>query len=76
MRARFDTLFGRLFGVLFVAIVLAHLLAFAWFHHLRPASASAAAGVLPRRRRPTRCRRTRATRHGHRARGSAARWCH
>jgi signal transduction histidine kinase len=36
MRARFDTLFGRLFGVLFVAIVLAHLLAFAWFHHYGP----------------------------------------
>ncbi|WP_085710963.1 MULTISPECIES: HAMP domain-containing sensor histidine kinase [unclassified Pseudomonas] len=36
MRGRFDTLFGRLFGVLFVAIVLAHLLAFAWFHHYGP----------------------------------------
>jgi signal transduction histidine kinase len=36
MRARFDTLFGRLFGMLFVAIVLAHLLAFAWFHHYGP----------------------------------------
>jgi signal transduction histidine kinase len=36
MRARFDTLFGRLFGVLFVAIVLAHLLAFTWFHLYGP----------------------------------------
>ncbi|CAI8758789.1 Histidine kinase [Pseudomonas sp. IT-P253] len=36
MRARFDTLFGRLFGVLLVAIILAHLLAFAWFHHYGP----------------------------------------
>jgi len=36
MRGRFDTLFGRLFGMLFVAIVLAHLLAFAWFHHYGP----------------------------------------
>ncbi|WP_434560046.1 HAMP domain-containing protein [Pseudomonas sp. D2-30] len=33
MRLRFDSLFGRLFGVLLVAIVLAHLLAFAWFFH-------------------------------------------
>lgn len=33
MRGRFDTLFGRLFGVLLIAIVLAHLLAFFWFHH-------------------------------------------
>lgn len=33
MRARFDTLFGRLFGVLLLAIFLAHLLAFFWFHH-------------------------------------------
>ncbi|OLF54989.1 sensor histidine kinase [Pseudomonas chlororaphis] len=32
MRGRFDTLFGRLFGVLLIAIVLAHLLAFFWFH--------------------------------------------
>ena len=36
MKARFDTLFGRLFGVLFVAIVLAHLLAFAWFRLYGP----------------------------------------
>lgn len=36
MRARFDTLFGRLFGVLLLAIILAHLLAFAWFHHYGP----------------------------------------
>lgn len=36
MRARFDTLFGRLFGVLFVAIVLAHLLAFTWFRLYGP----------------------------------------
>ncbi|GID05632.1 HAMP domain-containing sensor histidine kinase [Pseudomonas sp. 008] len=36
MRARFDTLFGRLFGVLLVAIVLAHLLAFLWFKHYGP----------------------------------------
>jgi signal transduction histidine kinase len=36
MRARFDTLFGRLFGVLLIAIVLAHLLAFAWFHYYAP----------------------------------------
>ncbi|WP_347904867.1 HAMP domain-containing sensor histidine kinase [Pseudomonas purpurea] len=36
MRMRFDTLFGRLFGVLLVAIVLAHLLAFFWFHHYGP----------------------------------------
>lgn len=33
MRTRFDTLFGRLFGVLLLAIILAHLLAFFWFHH-------------------------------------------
>ncbi|WP_273825128.1 MULTISPECIES: sensor histidine kinase [Pseudomonas] len=33
MRPRFNTLFGRLFGVLLLAIVLAHLLAFLWFHH-------------------------------------------
>jgi len=33
MRPRFNTLFGRLFGVLMLAIVLAHLLAFIWFHH-------------------------------------------
>ncbi|MDI2591393.1 HAMP domain-containing histidine kinase [Pseudomonas sp. N3-W] len=36
MRVRFDTLFGRLFGVLLVAIILAHLLAFLWFHHYGP----------------------------------------
>ena len=36
MRGRFDTLFGRLFGVLLVAIILAHLLAFAWFRHYGP----------------------------------------
>ena len=36
MRGRFDTLFGRLFGVLLIAIVLAHLLAFFWFHHYGP----------------------------------------
>ncbi|MBV4461901.1 HAMP domain-containing histidine kinase [Pseudomonas sp. SWRI79] len=36
MRARFDTLFGRLFGVLLLAIVLAHLLAFFWFKHYGP----------------------------------------
>lgn len=36
MRRRFDTLFGRLFGVLLLAIILAHLLAFAWFHHYGP----------------------------------------
>ena len=36
MRARFDTLFGRLFGVLLIAIILAHLLAFTWFHHYGP----------------------------------------
>ncbi|KAF1010922.1 MAG: Sensor histidine kinase CpxA [Pseudomonas fluorescens] len=32
MRNIFNTLFARLFGVLLVAIVLAHLLAFFWFH--------------------------------------------
>ncbi len=31
MQLRLDSLFGRLFGVLLLAIVLAHLLAFAWF---------------------------------------------
>ena len=36
MRTRFDTLFGRLFGVLLIAIILAHLLAFAWFHYYGP----------------------------------------
>ncbi|GAB5346066.1 sensor histidine kinase [Pseudomonas fluorescens] len=36
MRATFNTLFGRLFGVLLVAIVLAHVLAFFWFHHYGP----------------------------------------
>lgn len=36
MRGRFDTLFSRLFGVLLLAIVLAHMLAFAWFHHYGP----------------------------------------
>ncbi|MCI0995095.1 sensor histidine kinase [Pseudomonas corrugata] len=33
MGLRLDSLFGRLFGVLLLAIVLAHLLAFAWFIH-------------------------------------------
>lgn len=33
MRLRLNSLFGRLFGVLLLAIVLAHLLAFAWFFH-------------------------------------------
>ncbi|WHS58840.1 ATP-binding protein [Pseudomonas sp. G2-4] len=33
MQLRLDSLFGRLFGVLLLAIVLAHLLAFAWFFH-------------------------------------------
>lgn len=33
MQLRLDSLFGRLFGVLLLAIVLAHLLAFAWFSH-------------------------------------------
>lgn len=32
MMRRADTLFARLFGLLVLAIVLAHLLAFAWFH--------------------------------------------
>jgi len=36
MRARFDTLFGRLFGMLLVAIILAHVLAFFWFHYYGP----------------------------------------
>ncbi len=36
MRNAFNTLFGRLFGVLLVAIVLAHVLAFFWFHHYGP----------------------------------------
>ena len=36
MRAPFNTLFGRLFGLLLVAIVLAHVLAFFWFHHYGP----------------------------------------
>jgi len=36
MRGRFDTLFGRLFGIFLIAIVLAHLLAFFWFHHYGP----------------------------------------
>ncbi|WLG94424.1 cell wall metabolism sensor histidine kinase WalK [Pseudomonas sp. FP198] len=36
MRMRLDTLFGRLFGVLLLAIVLAHLLAFAWFFYYGP----------------------------------------
>lgn len=36
MRLRLDTLFGRLFGVLLLAIVLAHLLAFAWFSYFAP----------------------------------------
>ena len=36
MRSAFNTLFGRLFGVLLVAIVLAHVLAFFWFHHYGP----------------------------------------
>ncbi|KAF1052132.1 MAG: Osmolarity sensor protein EnvZ [Stenotrophomonas maltophilia] len=31
-----DTLFARLFGVFLLAIVLAHLLAFAWFSHFGP----------------------------------------
>ncbi|AYN93338.1 MULTISPECIES: cell wall metabolism sensor histidine kinase WalK [Pseudomonas] len=31
---RLDTLFARLFGVLVIAIVLGHLLAFAWFHYM------------------------------------------
>lgn len=36
MRLSIDTLFARLFGVLLIAIVLAHVLAFIWFHHLGP----------------------------------------
>lgn len=36
MRGRFDTLFSRLFGVLMLAIIIAHLLAFIWFHHYGP----------------------------------------
>lgn len=36
MRAPFNTLFGRLFGVLLVAIILAHVLAIAWFRHYGP----------------------------------------
>lgn len=36
MRNAFNTLFGRLFGVLLIAIVLAHVLAFFWFHHYGP----------------------------------------
>ncbi len=32
-----DTLFARLFGGALLAIILAHLLAFIWFHHYRPA---------------------------------------
>ncbi|MBD9516814.1 MULTISPECIES: sensor histidine kinase [Pseudomonadaceae] len=33
---RADSLFARLFGVFLLAIVVAHLLAFAWFHHYGP----------------------------------------
>lgn len=33
---RADSLFARLFGVFLLAIVIAHLLAFAWFHHYGP----------------------------------------
>lgn len=70
MRAPFNTLFGRLFGVLLVAIVLAHALAFFWFHHygqppphrLNSLSSSRTAGW---------CRCARSTI----APGLAARWC-
>ena len=74
MRARFDTLFGRLFGVLFVAIVLAHLLAFAWFHHYGPPPpppppefSQDAEGQRPPR--------TRVIRHARRVPGLAGRSC-
>jgi hypothetical protein len=72
MRGRFDTLFGRLFGVLLVAIVLAHLLAFAWFHHYGPPPPPPppefAEGVDGQGRR-------RRVSNGRHVRGSAGRWC-
>ncbi len=74
MKARFDTLFGRLFGVLFVAIVLAHLLAFAWFRLYGPP---------PPHRRQNSQRISTANRpytilltlRGKHAPGSVGRWC-
>lgn len=72
MRARFDTLFGRLFGVLFVAIVLAHLLAFTWFRLYGPPPRHRNLLTVPRAnsRHPIRV-----TRPAHRGHGSVAQWC-
>ncbi len=73
MRGRFDTLFGRLFGMLFVAIVLAHLLAFACFtttaRHRRPRR------NLPRGSTANIRRRIRVSPIARHVRGSAGRWC-
>lgn len=74
MRARFDTLFGRLFGVLLIAIILAHLLAFSGF---------TITARRPLRHRPGFPRASTASVHrwthvspiGRLDRGSAGRWC-
>jgi hypothetical protein len=72
MRGRFDTLFGRLFGVLLVAIILAHLLAFAWFHYYSPPPPPPAFSEDFGGQRPAPDPRFE---NGHRGRGSAGRWC-
>ncbi len=74
MRARFDTLFGRLFGVLLLAIILAHLLAFAWFHHYGPPRLHRRRD-FPKAWADSARRWTRALKTGHRGLGSAAPWC-
>lgn len=74
MRARFDTLFGRLFGVLLIAIILAHLLAFFWFHHYGPPPLRHRPG-FPRASTASVHRWTHVSPIGRLDRGSAGRWC-
>ncbi len=52
MQLRLDSLFGRLFGVLLLAIVLAHLLAFAWFSHYDRPPPGPPPQIFPTSRRP------------------------
>ncbi len=75
MRARFDTLFGRLFGVLLLAIVLAHVLAFLWFRHYGPPPPLLRRRNFPSASTDNAHHRTRASATGRHGRGSVGRWC-
>lgn len=73
MQLRLDSLFGRLFGVLLLAIVLAHLLAFAWFFHYDQPPPPGPPPEMARQGEGPRVSARPLTTLG--GPGSAARWC-